>query len=294
MRASNRIADRARQDVRWVRGSKYATGEYFDKYTEQAWEPATERVAQLFADAGVAIPTQDDWRELQGLGAGARHLQPEPAGRPADRFDQLHQPLDVVDPPGGGEDRDPQGRQDRPRLLPGAVHDNDNLDYYQDAYEIGYEKIIDTYAAATQHVDQGLSLTLFFKDTATTRDVNKAQIYAWRKGIKTLYYIRLRQMALEGTEVEGCVSLHAVTVRAASSPMTSFEPEPLMYIAQPNEEVKLKLIDRVSAINWNRVAGREGRRGLGPSRRQLLAAREGAGVQRHPVVEHPHRAREAA
>ena len=58
---------------------------------------------------------------------------------------------------------------------------NDNLEYYQDAYEIGYEKVIDTYAAATQHVDQGLSLTLFFKDTATTRDINKAQIYAWRR-----------------------------------------------------------------------------------------------------------------
>ena len=37
-------------------------------------------------------------------------------------------------------------------------------------------------------------------DTATTRDLNKAQIYAWRKGIKTLYYIRIRQQALEGTE----------------------------------------------------------------------------------------------
>lgn len=81
-----------------------------------------------------------------------------------------------------------------------------NLDYYQDAYEIGYEKIIDTYAEATKHVDQGLSLTLFFPDTITTRDVNKAQIYAWRKGIKSLYYIRLRQAALEGTEVQGCVS----------------------------------------------------------------------------------------
>ena len=87
-----------------------------------------------------------------------------------------------------------------------VVLSKSNLEYYQDAYEIGFEKVIDTYAAATQHVDQGLSLTLFFKDTATTRDVNKAQIYAWRKGIKTLYYIRLRQMALEGTEVEGCVS----------------------------------------------------------------------------------------
>ena len=89
---------------------------------------------------------------------------------------------------------------------PAPFMTNDNLEYYQDAYEIGYEKVIDTYAAATQHVDQGLSLTLFFKDTATTRDINKAQIYAWRKGIKTIYYIRLRQMALEGTDMSECVS----------------------------------------------------------------------------------------
>ncbi|GMA34592.1 hypothetical protein GCM10025876_07960 [Demequina litorisediminis] len=55
-------------------------------------------------------------------------------------------------------------------------------------------------------MDQGLSLTLFFPDTATTRDINKAQIYAWRKGIKTIYYIRIRRLALEGTEVDGCVA----------------------------------------------------------------------------------------
>ena len=94
---------------------------------------------------------------------------------------------------------------------PAPYMTNENLQYYQDAYEIGPEKIIDTYAVATQHVDQGLSLTLFYPDTVTTRDLNKSYIYAWRKGIKTLYYMRLRQMALEGTEVEGCVSLHAVT-----------------------------------------------------------------------------------
>ena len=56
------------------------------------------------------------------------------------------------------------------------------------------------------HVDQGLSLTLFFPAEATTRDINRAQIHAWKKGIKTIYYIRLRQTALEGTEVQGCVS----------------------------------------------------------------------------------------
>jgi ribonucleoside-diphosphate reductase alpha chain len=83
---------------------------------------------------------------------------------------------------------------------------NDNREFFQDAYQVGPEKIIDTYAAATQHVDQGLSLTLFFKDTATTRDVNKAQIYAFSKGIKTVYYIRVRQTVLEGLEQDGCVS----------------------------------------------------------------------------------------
>ena len=89
---------------------------------------------------------------------------------------------------------------------PAPFLSEETWEYYDDAYEVGPEKIIDTYAVATQHVDQGLSLTLFFKDTDTTRDVNRAQIYAWRKGIKTIYYIRIRQQALTGTEVDTCVS----------------------------------------------------------------------------------------
>ena len=62
-------------------------------------------------------------------------------------------------------------------------------------------------ATAAKKLDVYLPATpADFQQNPITRDVNKAQIYAWRKGIKTLYYIRLRQMALEGTEVEGCVS----------------------------------------------------------------------------------------
>ena len=98
---------------------------------------------------------------------------------------------------------------------PAAFMTNDNLEYYQDAYEIGYEKVIDTYAAATQHVDQGLSLTLFFKDTATTRDINKAQIYAWRRASRrstTSACARWRSRAPRSTGA----SVHAVTVAARS------------------------------------------------------------------------------
>ncbi len=206
LRASNRIAIERGAYFGGFPESKYASGEYFDKYTDQAWEPKTDRVRQLFADAGVHIPTQDDWRELKASvmehGIYNQNLQAVP---PTGSISYINHSTSSIHPVASKIEIRKEGKIGRV-YYPAPYMTNDNLEYYEDAYEIGYEKIIDTYAAATQHVDQGLSLTLFFKDSATTRDLNRAQIYAWRKGIKTLYYIRLRQMALEGTEVEGCVS----------------------------------------------------------------------------------------
>ncbi len=206
LRASNRIAIERGSRFGGFAKSKYASGEFFDKYTEQVWEPATTRVAELFAEAGIRIPTQEDWQRLkdsvQQHGIYNQNLQAVP---PTGSISYINHSTSSIHPVASKIEIRKEGKIGR-AYYPAPYLTNDNLEYYQDAYEIGYEKIIDTYAAATQHVDQGLSLTLFFKDTATTRDVNRAQIYAWRKGIKTLYYIRLRQMALEGTEVEGCVS----------------------------------------------------------------------------------------
>ncbi|WP_228784203.1 class 1b ribonucleoside-diphosphate reductase subunit alpha [Nocardia cyriacigeorgica] len=206
LRASNRIAIERGSYFGGFPESKYASGEYFDKYTDQVWEPKTDRVRQLFDEAGVRIPTQDDWRELKASvmehGIYNQNLQAVP---PTGSISYINHSTSSIHPVASKIEIRKEGKIGRV-YYPAPYMTNDNLEYYEDAYEIGYEKIIDTYAAATQHVDQGLSLTLFFKDTATTRDLNRAQIYAWRKGIKTLYYIRLRQMALEGTEVEGCVS----------------------------------------------------------------------------------------
>ncbi|ORM38254.1 class 1b ribonucleoside-diphosphate reductase subunit alpha [Williamsia sp. 1135] len=206
LRASNRIAKERGKAFGGFERSKYATGEFFDKYLEKTWEPETDKVRDLFGQAGIAIPTQDEWRDLkasvQEHGIYNQNLQAVP---PTGSISYINHSTSSIHPVAAKIEIRKEGKIGRV-YYPAPFMDNDNLGYYQDAYEIGYEKIIDTYAAATQHVDQGLSLTLFFKDTATTRDVNKAQIYAWRKGIKTLYYIRLRQMALEGTEVENCVS----------------------------------------------------------------------------------------
>ncbi|WP_277051063.1 class 1b ribonucleoside-diphosphate reductase subunit alpha [Ruania albidiflava] len=206
IRASNALAIERGRAFEGFEDSKYASGEYFTKYVEQQWAPRTPRVAQLFADAGVHIPTQQDWRELAASvkehGIYNQNLQAVP---PTGSISYINHSTSSIHPIASRIEIRKEGKIGRV-YYPAPYMTNDNLEYFQDAYEIGYEKIIDTYAEATQHVDQGLSLTLFFKDTATTRDLNKAQIYAWRKGIKTIYYVRLRQMALEGTEVEGCVS----------------------------------------------------------------------------------------
>ena len=206
IRASNRLAVERGQSFKGFENSKYASGEYFNKYTEAEWKPATARVAELFETAGVHVPTQDDWLELkQAVVEGGLYNQNLQAVPPTGSISYINHSTSSIHPIVSKIEIRKEGKIGRV-YYPAAFLTNDNLEYYQDAYEIGPEKIIDTYAAATQHVDQGLSLTLFFRDTATTRDINRAQIHAWKKGIKTIYYIRLRQMALTGTEVQGCVS----------------------------------------------------------------------------------------
>lgn len=82
-------------------------------------------------------------------------------------------------------------------------------------------KIIDIYAKAQQHIDQGMSLTLFMRSVLpegiyewkkqgssklTTRDLNRLRNYAWTKGIKSLYYVRTYTEDDEFNSVNNCES----------------------------------------------------------------------------------------
>ncbi|GDY71253.1 hypothetical protein SAV31267_007380 [Streptomyces avermitilis] len=206
VRESNRLAIERRHHFAGFPESRYASGEYFEPYTRQPWEPSTERVRVLFAEAGVRLPTQRDWQELRdSVVAHGLYNQNLQAVAPNGSIAYINHATASIHPVPARIEIRKEGKIGRV-CFPAPHMTDDNLEFFQDAYEIGYEKIIDTYAAATRHVDQGLSLTLFFTDDATTRDINKAHIYAWRKGIKSLYYVRLRQLALEGTEVDGVVS----------------------------------------------------------------------------------------
>ncbi|OLQ91001.1 ribonucleotide-diphosphate reductase subunit alpha [Vibrio panuliri] len=203
---SNRLAKEKQSSFSGFDRSTYATGEFFQKYLEQSYQPTTDKVASLLDKFGLTVPNQDDWATLKQQvmldGLYNRNLQAIP---PTGSISYINDATASIHPVTSKVEIRKEGKIGRV-YFPAPYLDNSNLDYYRDAYEIGPNAIIDVYAAATEHVDQGLSLTLFFGDNVTTRDINKAQIYAWKKNIKTLYYIRMRQKALEGTQVDGCVS----------------------------------------------------------------------------------------
>jgi ribonucleoside-diphosphate reductase alpha chain len=187
--------------------SKYATSEYLStKYAAEGMLDPSVNTLEVFDQYGIKIPNLKDWtvlaHDIARHGLYNAYLQAIP---PTGSISYVNYSTSSIHPVAQAVETRKEGLTGRV-YFPQPYVTNENFADVEDAYQVGPERTIDVYAEATKHVDQGLSLTLFFPDTATTRDINKAQMYAWKKGIKTLYYSRVRQGDLAGTEMEGCVS----------------------------------------------------------------------------------------
>ena len=182
---------------------EYADGSYFDKYVTKDWGPQSDVVKGLFE--GIFIPGIEDWKKLKenvmqdGLYNQYR-LAVAPNGSTSyinDSTASLHPIINRV------EER--QEKMIGKIYYPAPYLSNDTMPYYRSAYDMDMRKVIDTYAAAQQHIDQSLSMTLFMRSTIpaglyewkngrtdkmTTRDLNILRHYAYKRGIKSIYYIR--------------------------------------------------------------------------------------------------------
>lgn len=208
LQASSKIAEEKGERFAGFEKSDYANGVYFEKYTAKEWAPKTEKVVGLFEKYGIHIPTQEDWRNLQAqVEEHGVYSAWRMAVAPTGSISYVSSSTQSILPQSGGiVEARKEGKMGRV-YYPAPYATNDNIEYYSNAYELGYKKIIDTYAVATQHIDQGASCTLHLNaDEASTRTLNQAQIYAWKRGLKTLYYVRVSTGSLEGTDMEGCVS----------------------------------------------------------------------------------------
>lgn len=186
--------------------SKYGDGTYFTTYTSKEWKATRPKVKEIFNLNNFYIPTQEDWQELaeqvakNGLYNAYRMAVP-----PTGSISYINNATSSVHPIAAQIELREQGQVGLV-CYPAPHMTNDNREFFPTAYDVGTEKLIDVYAVIAPHIDQGMSLTVFHKDGATTNDVIRTWAYARAKGCKTVYYARFQQRLLEGTEEANCVS----------------------------------------------------------------------------------------
>ncbi|EOI7601125.1 class 1b ribonucleoside-diphosphate reductase subunit alpha [Enterococcus hirae] len=198
---SNTIARERKQVFHNFEKSAYADGSYFDKYVTGEFQPKFDKVKALFE--GIFIPTAEDWENLkQAIMTDGLYHQNRLAVAPNGSISYINDTSASIHP----ITRMIEERQEKKIgkiYYPAPYLSNETIPYYTSAYDMDMRKVIDIYATAQQHVDQGMSLTLFMRSEIpeglyewktttkqTTRDLNILRHYAFHKGIKSIYYVR--------------------------------------------------------------------------------------------------------
>ena len=192
IKASMKIAIEKNQTFEGFDKSEYAKGrnsKVLSKYYEQSYLPKSEKVKALFE--GIYIPTKEDWTklldEVKEKGIYNAYLM---AVAPTQSISYVQNATSSIMPI--TEPVEVRTYGDSTTIYPMPFLTNDNMLYYQSAYRMDMRKVIDLVATVQNHVDQGISTTLFITDEKTTRDIARHYIYAYKKGLKSLYYTRTK------------------------------------------------------------------------------------------------------
>lgn len=199
---SNNIAKERKESFYQFEKSDYANGSYFDSYINEPILPTSDKIKELFT--GIEIPSAEDWTHLkENIQTFGLYHQNRLAVAPNGSISYINDTSASIHP----ITRLVEERQEKKigKIYYPAPHlSNESMPYYTSAYDMDMRKVIDVYATAQKHIDQGMSLTLFMrsempeglyewkKDTTkqTTRDLNILRHYAFHKGVKSIYYVR--------------------------------------------------------------------------------------------------------
>ena len=194
LKASMEIAKKKNKTFYGFEQSEYANGHYFDQYVNKMDVEPSEKVKQALGN--VPVITANMWKELKGQVQehgvyNAYRLAVAPTGSISYIRSCTASMAPIT------EKVEIRDYADSRTIYPMPYMTNENKHLYVEAYDIEPYKLIDLYVAAQKHVDQGISMTLYVTDRWTTAQLAKVYVYAWMRGIKTVYYVRQRLQTLE-------------------------------------------------------------------------------------------------
>lgn len=174
--------------------SEYAKGTYFAKYKEVSYAPKTDKAKQLFE--GIYIPTCEDWAELAALVQeygmyNAYRLAVAPTQSIGYIQNATASVMPVVN------QIESRTYANSTTYYPMPYMDETNFWYYKSAFDMNQFKVMDLIAAAQEHVDQGISTILYVNSDVSTKELARYYIYANEIGLKSLYYTRTRNLAID-------------------------------------------------------------------------------------------------
>lgn len=192
IKSSMKIAMERNKTFEGFEKSEYAKGKdssVLRKYYDNSYLPKTEKIKDLFEK--IYVPTKEDWSklldEVKKNGIYNAYLT---AIAPTQSISYVQNATSSIMPI--TEPVEVRTYGDSTTIYPMPFLTNENMLYYQSGYRMDMRKVIDIVATAQQHVDQGISTTLFVTDDKTTRDIARYYIYAYKKGLKSLYYTRTK------------------------------------------------------------------------------------------------------
>lgn len=187
--------------------STYSTGEYFDKYVQNDYLPQTDKVKALFEDYGIQIPTKSDWQALKtrvaetGL-ANAYRMCVQPTGSISYLSGTTPSVMPIQDK------IEKRAYKHFTAFYPAPKLSAKNFFLYKEAHNVNHYRYLDLISVIQEHVDQGISTTLFITDEITTNEWVSLVIYAHHRGLKSLYYskTKLVKTKVDYSNFEECIS----------------------------------------------------------------------------------------
>ncbi|HJE19477.1 class 1b ribonucleoside-diphosphate reductase subunit alpha [Aliicoccus persicus] len=191
---SMEIAIERNQTFKDFERSEYKKGTYFDKYINNSYAPASEKVAALFED--IHIPTQEDWIALkENIQAHGLYHAYRLAIAPTQSISYVQNATSSVMPIVDTIERRSYGNSET--FYPMPFLSPKTMWLYKGAFNTDQMKIIDMISVIQEHIDQGISTILYVNSEISTRSLARLYIYAHHKGLKSLYYTRNKLLSVE-------------------------------------------------------------------------------------------------
>lgn len=194
IKRSMEIARKKGQTFKGFEKSEYAKGTYFDKYLATDFSPRREYIQNLFTD--IYIPTQADWQQLmKDVQEYGLYHSYRLAIAPTQSISYIQNATPSIMPIVDHVEARTYGNSTT--YYPMPYLSIENFFYYKSSYNMDMLNVIDLVSEIQQHVDQGISTILYVTNEVTTRELARLYIYAHKKGLKSLYYTRTKNLTVD-------------------------------------------------------------------------------------------------